>query len=90
MTINPNPNEGDFVLKSKEMDLEAGFLGRCFGSRANAPMNIAGSLIFLLTISGIVVLFCSSSIPPADYWKIIVPIITLALGYVFGKGHRGS
>ena len=77
--------DSSHILKSKEMDLESGWLGRCFGSNKNAPMNIAGSSIFLLICSGIAVLFFSSAIPASEYWKLIVPLLTLVMGYIFGK-----
>lgn len=79
-------DDSPIVLRSKQMDLEAGWLGRCFGSGRNAPMNIAGLFVLLLAGSGIIVLFVTSAIPAAEYWKIIVPLLTLVMGYVFGKG----
>jgi hypothetical protein len=47
------------------MSLEAGWLGKIFGSAANAPTNIAGLVIALLTLTIIVIgmLFVPSSIP---------------------------
>ena len=76
------------VLRSKEMDLEAGWLGKCFGGRATAPLNIAGLFVVLLAGSGISVLFLESAIPAPEYWKTIVPLLTLVMGYVFGKGSK--
>ena len=85
---NKTPDQEAFVLRSKQMDLEAGWLGKCFGSRANAPLNIAGLLVVLLVGSGILVLFLQSAIPSPEYWKVIVPLLTLVMGYVFGKGSK--
>ena len=85
---NKTPGQETFVLRSKEMDLEAGWLGKCFGGRSNAPLNIAGLLVVLLVGSGISVLFFQSAIPAPEYWKIIVPLLTLVMGYVFGKGSK--
>jgi hypothetical protein len=31
------------------------------------------------------VLFVNTNVPAADFLNIIVPVITLALGYLFGK-----
>lgn len=74
------------ALRSKQMDLDAGWLGRCFGAGRNAPMNIAGSLVLILVGSGVGVLFLGGSIPAGEYWRIIVPLLTLVMGYIFGKG----
>jgi len=82
---NSKPDQESFGLQSKKMDLEAGWLGKCFGGSANAPLNIAGVLVLLLVGSGISVLFVKSAIPAQDYWKVIVPLLTLVMGYVFGK-----
>ena len=43
-------------------------------------------MVVLLVGSGVAVLFLQSAIPASDYWKIIVPLLTLVMGYVFGKG----
>ena len=72
-------------LRSKEMDLDHGWLGRCFGSSKNAPQNIAGLLIVLLAGSGVLVLFFETKIPVGEYWTIIVPLLTLIMGYIFGE-----
>jgi hypothetical protein len=86
--FNTEPDQDVFVLRSKKMDLDAGWLGRCFGASNNAPLNIAGLLVVLLVGSGVAVLFFQSAIPAGDYWKIIVPLLTLVMGYVFGKGSQ--
>lgn len=75
----------EYILESKKMDLEAGWVGKCFGSKTIAPINIAGAFVMFLVISGIAVLFFNSSIQATEYWKIIAPLLTLALGYLFGK-----
>lgn len=85
---NKTPDQESFILRSKEMDLEAGWLGQCFGSSANAPLNIAGLFVVLLVGSGISVLFLNSAIPAADYWTVIAPLLTLVMGYIFGKGSK--
>jgi hypothetical protein len=83
------PTEEDFArryaLDQTRMVLEAGVLGKFFGSAANAPIYIAGIVVFLFAITSVVVLFVQSNVPAADFLKIIVPVITLALGYLFGK-----
>jgi len=84
--FNPHPDPNAYSLKSKQMDLESGWLGRLFGSNKNAPLNIAGFTVVFLLTSGVVVLFVQSAIPAGEYWKIIVPLLTLVTGFIFGKG----
>jgi hypothetical protein len=73
-------------LRSKAMDLEYGWLGRCFGNARNAPVNIAGLTVVLLLGTGVAMLFFESkNMLSSDYWKLITPILTLILGYLFGK-----
>jgi len=73
-------------LQSKAMDLESGWLGRCFGSARNAPLNIAGLTVTLLIGTGVALLFIESkAMAAAEYWKLMLPILTLILGYLFGR-----
>lgn len=74
---------GQYTLKAKKVDL--GLLGKFFGSRENAPMNIAGFILILLVAAGTIPLFWETKVPAGDVWKIILPIVTLTLGYLFGK-----
>lgn len=74
----------DYTLKAKQMVLEAGWLGHVFGTSSNAPVNIAGLVLFLFTIT-ILVLIIRSNDPVADSIKIMIPIVTLSLGYLFGR-----
>lgn len=67
------------------MALEAGWLGGIFGSKANAPTNIAGITLFLLILPLIFMLFIPSKIPPLEYLEKVFPLITAILGFMFGK-----
>lgn len=84
-SYNTDPAHTEYLLRVQEMNLEAGSLGRFFGSPQRAASSIAWITIFLLVISGIIALFGTCSIAAPDYWKIITPIITLAFGFLFGK-----
>lgn len=90
ITYKQPTTDNEYFLESKKLDLEAGWVGKFFGSKTNAPTNIAGIFITLLLISGVVVLFFSSNIQPLEYWKTIIPLLTLAIGYLFGKGAKDS
>lgn len=76
-------------LKNKEI----GFLGKFFGSSDNAARNMAMTVIMIVivgaTVFSIVVLLISSFDKHliSQVWNSIVPIITLALGYIFGKNN---
>lgn len=74
-------------IQNKEK--EGGAIGRVVGTNTkNATINTASALIFLLLI------YCVLDMISA-YWvcksfnyesfKIVLPVITLALGYIFGK-----
>jgi len=75
----------DYLLRSQEMKLEAGVVGGFFGSTQRAASSIAWIMIFLLVCSGILILFVNIPIQISEYWKITSPLITLALGYLFGR-----
>jgi len=82
---NEDPESTSLLLRSKEMDLESGFLGKFFGAPTHSPLNIAGLLILLLVLTGIIMSFIHGMSESINYWSKILPLITLALGYVFGK-----
>lgn len=89
MTDNATPEQATYKLATvddlKKLKYDSGVAGQLFGSKPAAPINIAAMFILLLLVSGISVLFCTSLMPPKEYWSIISPLLTLALGYIFGK-----
>lgn len=79
-----NPSRTDLRNKIEVDKMSMGKLGTIFGKGNNAITNIIGLILILLVI----VMFIFSFIHPneaLDYWKLIAPIITLALGYLAGK-----
>jgi len=78
--------------KMDEKRLDAGLLGKLFGTGASAPNNIAGLAVILglaigAVISGVVLYSGTGDTAAAtEIWKYITPIVTGALGYLFGKG----
>ena len=71
---------------------ERGWLGRFFGSGTHSPNNIAGLLIVLLLLIAVsytaYMLFYEPEATHSnvlDFWGIITPLITLSMGYLFGK-----
>jgi hypothetical protein len=76
-----------YDIEQTRMSLEAGYLGKIFGSAVNAPTNIAGFFMGVLTFTIIVLgfVFVPSSISAMDFLNYLAPLITLVLGYLFGK-----
>ncbi|RZM24301.1 MAG: hypothetical protein EOO88_23300 [Pedobacter sp.] len=71
---------------------EKGFLSLFWGTAKNAPYNIAGLISILLSLTAVIYTFVHSYIPVEkspisvkDYWLMVSPVITLSLGYLFGK-----
>ena len=71
---------------------EGGWMGRIFGTKKeNAAMNIA------FTLCGILLIFCGIDIIHAvligkvaytELVKGVIPVVTLTLGYIFGKSEK--
>ncbi len=82
--------------KMDEKRLDAGLLGKLFGTGASAPNNIAGLAVIggLLIGGGIsgALLFKEATDATAvfEIWQYVLPIVTAALGYLFGKGQSSS
>ena len=74
-----------YTFEEKRMYLESGVLGRIFGSNQAAPMNISGFVVGLLVVAGVILILARGVAESVQYFKIVVPLITLALGYLFGK-----
>ena len=87
----------DKTFEDNRHERELGKLGKYFGAGDSVKMNIAGLFIIVLLITGIVytfsILFLNTSSNPkaisiTDFWGIIAPLITLALGFIFGKSQK--
>lgn len=74
-----------FKLQSERLSQTSGWLGKAFGDAASAPSNIAGLCLVLLFVVGFILMFSPSTMPLTEYLKIAAPILTLILGYLFGK-----
>ncbi|AWF80528.1 hypothetical protein BTJ40_06735 [Microbulbifer sp. A4B17] len=74
------------AIKKEKVDLDSGFLGKIFGDKAHSPSNISGLVVLLLlclNIYGIV--FKIEGVEPLELWQATTPLITLILGFLFGK-----
>jgi hypothetical protein len=65
-----------YALEERRMNLQAGW---------NVPTFIAGAIAVLLTLACILSLFLPTNIPSSELWKLVLPVITAILGYLFGK-----
>lgn len=75
----------DHEISMRNMDL--GRVGWIFGSSDNSSKNIA-AVILLLAIIGMscwVYGMDKDKSFIASLWQLVLPIITLSLGYIFGK-----
>ena len=87
----------DADLEKERLDQETkkserGWLGKLFGAGTHSPNNIAGLLIIILLLIAIgytIFMLCYCPLDThsqvIDFWGINTPLITLALGYLFGK-----
>jgi len=86
------PTDKDLASKVLDNDREKsqnGWLGKFWGNPKTSPNNIAGFTIVLLLVLGIGwTAFSSNFDDTKALWSIITPIITLALGYLFGEKSR--
>ncbi len=72
-------------LEESDFRVKGGFLGKFFGDIENALINICGVLIFALLGAGIVFSGLNTETYALNFWVIVSPLITLALGYLFGN-----
>lgn len=83
--VDFKPNESDeehYELRKEET--RRGFMNKLFGSKDNLAPNIAGATIILVVILNLIVLLCDKNIF-LDFAKTTFSLISLALGYLFGK-----
>ena len=85
INYNSDPESTSYLLKVKEMDLQSGVLGKFFGAPSHSPINIAGLIAILLVLTGIGSFLVVGVSETSELWKLLAPIITLAMGYIFGK-----
>ncbi len=84
ITFNPKEPDKATYIKIKEMHLQSGMLGRFFGAPGNATVNIGGLVVLLVVAAGIVMTIKAPD-GGLEAWKVITPIVTMVLGFLFGK-----
>jgi hypothetical protein len=88
--------ELEHQAKSQELDHQAktreserGLIGKLLGTHKNAPNNVA----FLAIVLSFVTILVLGGVYPAQWERIgpfVFPIITLSLGYMFGKSTESA
>ena len=76
--------------EQEKIDKNLGWIGQTFGSAENASKNITATICILMLIGVTivsVVVYCNEHdiSRVGGLWDMILPIITLSLGYLFGK-----
>lgn len=78
------------IVEEEKDAKNTGFMGRIFG---NYTENISRYIAFIVSMALILVGLIYIALPicykintNVEFWQIIAPIITGALGYVFGSG----
>ena len=79
-----------FDAISRNTEEENGVLGKFFGNKlSNAIVYITLIICVIILIIGIIVLFAYKEFA-TEYWSGAFPIITGALGYMYGKSDIGK
>lgn len=80
-------------IKKEAEKEERGLLGKLWGSIEHSSNNIAGLFIILLFIIGLLYTIwmlcinsCNNHKLVIEFWGMLTPLMTLALGYIFGRG----
>ncbi len=79
-------HDHEIKLKNKEL----GIIGRLFGASENASKNITALICLTLIIGALYASFeiydnTSDNKFIERIWQIVIPVVTLSLGYIFGK-----
>lgn len=62
-----------------------GWLSKFFGANDYIHIHIAGTISILLVIAGIIISFRYDNFK--EHWDIFLPVITMCVGYIFGKNN---
>ena len=82
----------EYEHEEKMQDKSLGFLGRLFGNKESASKNITATICILLamgvSVISCIVYFCTQDLTfIGKMWEGLFPLITLSLGYLFGKNN---
>lgn len=80
MTMLFKPSEEELELHR----INAGKIGEWFGTGDQLGKSIAAIIIVVLLVGGIMAILIIPWENAIEFWKLIIPIVTLSLGYIFG------
>lgn len=89
-----NQQERELIKLRNNFNIEKlkknlGWLGRCFGNSQNSSQNITALiccvLLLIVLVASCILYSGGNYFIMTDLWSQVLPIITLALGYLFGK-----
>lgn len=86
LKMQESQHSHELSLKNKEL----GWIGKLFGSSDNSSKNIA-AIICLILLFAVILMSCGIYCLERDkdfvstLWQMVMPVITLSLGYIFGK-----
>lgn len=86
LNLQQSQHKHEIDMRNKDL----GWIGFIFGTAENASKNIA-ALICLILIIGSIVFSCiiyncrNNNAFIETIWQISMPVVTLSLGYIFGK-----
>ena len=89
--LNLQMNKQNHNHESDMKDKDLGLLGRLFGGGLHASKNITALICLILLVVAVVFSFvvyfgdCNKDKLIEYFWDTITPIITLSLGYLFGR-----
>lgn len=79
----------DAQAASEKVRLERGFIGQLFGSRDHVPNNVAGIIVLFGFIAVCYILMMGGNFQDKkDALSLLSGLITLALGFLFGRATR--
>lgn len=84
MELDAEGRKQALEAETNKLRLEMGWIGSFVGSAKNAPNNIAFLILLVVVLAGFIVGFAYPH-DRVEFWKLIAPIITLVLGYIFGQ-----
>lgn len=76
-------DEHKYSLERTKVD--RGWFGKIFGAPDVAPLYIAAFLLFPVVLGLLIVLCCPAYTGGYEAAKYLAPIVTLGLGYLFGR-----
>ncbi len=89
-SLNKDVQKTALQAMNEGQERNGGLMGKVFGIRKeNAAMHIAFLLcvaLFLLCAIDVICSMCASGKASTDVLNIVMPVISLTIGFIFGKG----